>query len=200
MSRVQREARFVLNKMTGDIQNMLLYGQGQSNHNTVVNVGKGNQLTLFLFQKTGLKIVSYYLNKEDFGSIRKTVVGQKVSKLRSVTVNEHIEEEQGQALIREESAIGFSASTDPQISQTQEKGEQDILSDQIKMDGLHFYYAHLEKAAGDQDKIVWKKEMKAGAALLGIRINLIFLPSQKNQEPLTLTKDILLPSTALSKM
>ena len=154
-----------------------------------------------------MKIVSYYLHKEDFGSIKKTVVGKKSSALHSITVSEHIEEEQGQTLIREENAIGFSPAMSTSMdfsfsdSDSKEKGpEQDILSDQIKTDGLHFYYAHLEKTDGEKLKIVWKKEMQAGAALLGIRIELTFVPAQKNQEPLTLSRDVFLPSTALSKL
>ncbi len=200
MSRQQREARFVFSKMTRDIENMLLYGQDQSNHNTLVNIGEENQLTFFSFQKTGLKIVSYYLHTADFGSVQKTLVGQKFSKLRSVTVNQKIAEEQAQTLIREENAIGSALTTDPTTSAADEKAEQDILSDQIQPDGLHFYYAHLEKGEGDHYTIAWESEMHKGAALLGIRIELTFLPFRKDQQPLTLTRDVLLPATALSKL
>jgi len=183
---VYREAHFAFEAITQDIENMIPFSLPEVNSKLPSIEGNQDSLTIVSAEKTGIVLVSFYLEKPEFGSVTGTVIGEHFSKLRSVKVF-HSEESNNRALIREEK---------PWAQDSQENIQKEALSFLVKEDGLNFSYAYVEKdnPKTDSAHVVWKDKIKKGMLPLGVRVQVIFLFPDPHRDPLVLQKDIFIPA------
>ena len=83
--KVYREARWALDVISKDLENMIPYDFSNSYKDRQAFEGSEDKITFFLPGKDGLRVVSYFLASDDPGAIYKIIIGRTYSKNVTVT-------------------------------------------------------------------------------------------------------------------
>ncbi len=187
-----REARWAMERIGQDLEKMVFYNFVDSYEDKKAFEGDDEEITFIVAEENGLRVVRYHLGKPDFGSIHKTVVGSRSSRMGSIVVRSETTSD-AKFLLREE--MSFVESLE---SSSRKKEEAEILSIRVKKNGLKFFYAH---QAGDKDnpEIKWKDEWEYEHLPFGIRVEMTFLKDNPDHDDLVLTRDILIPTGSLGE-
>lgn len=189
---LHNEVRWVLERMALDFENMVPYSSMNIEGLTPVFSGNPDQMILVLPSDDGLKVVKYYLRSPDFGSIHRTIIGKHTSRNTRIEVG-HKEEYSMKQLVREERLL-----VDYFQSESNDGMVTDVLSWNIKDEGLNFYYAYSE--GGKEDvKIVWKNTWAQDYLPPQVRVELIFIEPESSQDVLKVRRDVFVPIGSLGE-
>ena len=177
-----REARWAFLRMNQDLKNMARYDFSGSVPQMRACAGARDKISFLKLSDQGLKVVSFYLAPPEKIFVHKILIGEKHRGNRK-TVSRAQENSPTMLLIREE---------DPLIDYWQGKEssleDQEILSADIKRDGLEFFYARETPQA-----IVWKGLWDQNDLPAGVQVRLNF-QTQDSQKTLELFEDVFIPS------
>ncbi len=188
VNQIYREARWTLDKIAKDIENMTVYQYGDAQGNkTSLFSGGPDELNLAGLSSTGIKVIKYSLQEPPHGSIKKVIIGDRSSKQPSAIVANYRQEQHSFQIVREERPF---AANDPFLSESQE--EVDVLSIHLKQGGLTFYYGYLDKKDEKSMQINWKENTEDDLPA-AIRVKMVFSSADEKSEAVEFTKDIFIP-------
>jgi len=167
VNKIYREARWTLDQIAKELENFTTYDLSASYPDLDTFVGKDKEIQFILAAPTGLKVVRYTLQSPTVEKIHKTIIGKRTSKLSSFVVNKEEKEEKVNVFIREEMPLVDYLSANGVF-----EGPIEILSAQVKKDGLKFFFA--DRSVKDSNTIEWKTSWGQPYLPLGIRVELIF--------------------------
>ncbi|MBU0469597.1 MAG: prepilin-type N-terminal cleavage/methylation domain-containing protein [Candidatus Omnitrophica bacterium] len=181
---VLREARWMLELMQNEFENMLFYDYSSTYEGKTALSGTDNSISFIKSSPTGLKVVKYYLVSADDSKVHQVLKGNTYSKNVSVL----LENEKGgdtDCLIREESSFIDD------LSGNSSDNEFEIIAKNIKKNGLRFFFGYLEGKIGDEIK--WQEIWNDNyiASMIRVEFDLI---SGHDDRVITLTKDIFIPT------
>ena len=185
-----REARWSLDRLSDDLQNMRPYNFGNSYSKKTAFVGESSKISFILATDEDLKVVSYSLKTPEYGSIFKTIIGRRQTGNANI-ISRFEEKSDVQLLVREEIPL-----VDWLQSQPAEKTDYDTLSVNVKKDSLKFSYAYVEGQGGNA-KIVWKDSWDREYFPSLIRVSVTFDNKNGSKGPLIIQKDIYVPTGSL---
>ena len=186
-NKVYREIRWSLDKISQDLENARPYDFTNSYPQMSAFTGTSDILSFILATETGLKAISYTLQSPESDSIYKTIIRHHASRNASF-ISRYEEKYSLKLFVREESSL-----LDYLQPAVEKKVERDILSPNIKEGGLKFSYAYLQ-GEGENAKVIWKDSWKEKQIPAKVRVEIIFIKSDKSQEPLVVKKDIFIPT------
>ncbi len=185
-----REARWSLDRISSDLENMRPFDFSNSDGQKAAFTGTSDSVSFIAATDNGLMKISYSLKSPEYGSVFKTIIGQRQSKNTAV-VSFFEEKSDIRLLTRQETP--FADSLQPEV---QAKPDHDVLSINVQKDSLKFLYAYVE-GQGENARIVWKDSWGQAFSPLLVRIAITFVPSDKTKTPLTLQKDVYIPTGIL---
>lgn len=185
-----REARWSFDRLSNDLQNMRPYNFSNSYSSKTAFVGENSKVSFILATSDGLKVVSYSLKSPEYGSVFKTIIGQRQTHNTNI-ISRFEEKSDVELLVREETSLAGSLQSD-------KKGntDYDTLSINIKKDSLKFLYAYIE-GQEENAKVVWKDSWDREYFPSLIRVALAFESKDKSKGPLIIQKDIYIPIGSL---
>ncbi|VAX36080.1 hypothetical protein MNBD_UNCLBAC01-979 [hydrothermal vent metagenome] len=186
LGRIYQEARWALDRMVQDLENSIAYQYGTLYDEKKFFDSDEGGISFVVPSSEGLKVVRYYLEQPNFGAIHRVLVGKRFSSSRDMVINS----KQGTEidyLKREEKLLGKALQT----SVTDEEAIE-TLSIHVKRGGLKFLYAYKEGSDANPD-IIWKEQWNGSNYPLSIRIEVIFINNDQNQEDIIFTRDVFLP-------
>jgi len=183
---VYRQVRWTLEKISAELENMVNYDFSNSYPARLAFTGERDKITFIVPSDKGLKVVRYYLQSLEFGSVHKTIIGKHYSRNEDmVFLNE--KEAAIEALVREE--VDF---VEDISSERPENREVSVMNSSIKKDGLKFSFAYQEEGVGAEIKIVWKDRWDQKGVPSGIQVELICVDPDK-KENVSVRKNIFVP-------
>jgi len=186
INRVSQEGFWALEQMVHDLENIVGYDFSNSYPDRLAFEGGNDTISFILPAAEGIKFVSYYLYSPEQDEVTSTVIGVK-SKKNIPVVTRLIKGQTTVYLVREEQPFIDSLQTSG-IKQ----GDIEILSTNVKEDGLKFFYAYLKDET--QKTITWENQWNKKYVPFGLRAEISLLqPNEKNKE-LVFQKDILIPT------
>lgn len=191
-NKVYREARWLLDRLAKDLENMSSYDFANSYPSLRAFNGDENRLSLVLPTEEGLKVVSYLLQSPQQDTVFKTIIGRHTK--RNVSFISRFEERLNLDLfVRKESSFADYLQTEPD-----KDIEEEILSTSVKEGSLKFSYAFLE-GEGENAKITWRDSWKEKYLPSGVRIQITLVKSGRLPEPVTMERDIYIPTGYLGR-
>jgi hypothetical protein len=191
-----REARWVVDTLTFDLENMVVYrglpAPGKAAEGSLT--GSQDRLKLILPTKDGLSEIEYYLQYPEYGSVFQTII-QKRSSSDKVVVDRRRESVKLAYLIREEQPLQIPEPNGVDADDQQEGKE--ILSRMVQQDSLRLAYAD-SGVMGDTG-ISWRTDWNEAYLPAGVRIELVLQPDSEDDLPQRIHKEILVPLGAWGK-
>lgn len=181
------EARWVLDQMAGDLERMRAFNFANSYPQLTAFSGSSDKISFLSSTDTGLKVISYYLELPDQGTVHKVIIGGHTNENRSLTVR-YEEKFVLYSLVREEKSFA-----DYVAGNAQARVEKDVLSPHIQEGSLKFSYAYLQGQQED-GKIAWKDSWEEPYIPAGVRIKATFVKPGKVKQPIVFTKDVYIPA------
>jgi hypothetical protein len=189
ISRSYQEARLAFDAMTLDLENAIRYDFSASFPAELSFQGDAAQFHLVCPSSRGLMHVQYYLDLPDFGSITRTIVGQRVEKLKDFVISS-----------KEESPIRFIMRHEIPLMQyltkTKDQFPAEILSAGIKKEGLRFYYGMVEKDASGNlltvQDLRWTDSWSEADLPAAVRVEMTLFDPQNPEKSMVLKRDIYL--------
>lgn len=191
-NRIYREARWFFDRLTLDLENMQTYSFDNSYPQLVSFAGTQDAITLILPTSQGLKSVSYVLRDPQNDSVYKTIIGKRSARPR-VIVSKYEEKMSWDLLVREEKSFADYLQQLPELT-----GKREVLSSHIQPGSLKFSYAYLEKQ-GEKTEMIWKDAWNQRYLPSGVRVTATFINPDPSKEPVTLDKDIFIPTGFLGE-
>ena len=186
VNRVYREARWSLEILSRDLENARAYDYSNSYPQKTAFSGEADKLSFIRPTEAGLKIVNYYLEAPKEGSIYETIIGRHSSRNVSV-VSRYEENAVVHLFIREEKDFVDD------LQSVTAASEKQVLSSSAKENSLKFSYAYLEGEEGNE-KVAWKDSWTEKYVPASIRIKITFINPDKSTEPLSVLKEIYIPT------
>ncbi len=183
---VYREARWVLLSMADELERMVPYDFERSYTDRSSFAGSKDQITFILPAKDGLKVISYYLGTPDWGTVSGTRIGQTYSKNVNVTIKNETSERVNY-LFRKERDLRDYLSGDPD-----DKAAIEIMSTNIKKDGLRFSFGYIESEENQVQS--WRDSWTKNYIPSNVQVEVDFLADEEKQSVLSLKRLILIPS------
>lgn len=178
---ILREARWVFLRMDQDLNNMAHYDFSGSTPQMRACAGARDKISFLKLSDEGLSVVSFYLAPPEKIFVHKTLIGVKHRGNRRVVATGQ-ESPPSIVLVREEKPL-----IDDWQGKESSLEDQEILSANIKKDGLAFFYAQTQKEIG------WKDLWDQNDLPSGVRIRLSF-QTEDSQKVLEFFKDVFIPS------
>jgi len=189
---VYRQVRWTLEKISAELENMVNYDFSNSYPTRLAFIGEGDKIAFIVPSDKGLKVVRYYLQPLEFGSVHKTIIGKHFSRnVDMIFLNE--KEAALEAFVREE--VGF---VEDLSSETPESREVSVLNSNIKKDGLKFSFAYQEEGANEEIKVIWKDRWDQKGIPSGIQVELTCVDADK-KENVSVKKNIFVPTGRLGE-
>ena len=187
INKIIQEARWSMEQIVHDLENIVPYDFSNSYKDKAAFIGESDRISFILATDSGLKFVSYYLYSPQKEEVKATVVGKKTKK--GIPLITHMEEKSQEVsyLVREEQPfIDYLQPPD------QEQSDIEILSTNVKSQGLKFVYAFLTDEP--QADIQWQDKWGQKNIPMGVRVEITFLwPDHSGKEAL-FQKNILIPT------
>lgn len=183
---VYRQVRWTLEKVSAELENMVNYDFSSSYSDQLAFVGDEDKVTFIVPAQAGLKVVAYYLQPLDFGSVYKTMIGKHYSRNVDMVF---LREQRAdlEALLREEvDFVDYLSAVSPETK------DVSVLHSKIKKGGLKFLYAYRE-VSGEEVKIVWKDKWDQKGIPAALQVELTFIDPER-QEPVSVRKNIFIPT------
>lgn len=189
-NKIYREARWSFEEMSKDLENAIPYDFSGSYPDKRALWGEHRKISFILPTGQGLKVVSYYLEKPEEGSILKTIVGKRHSRNMAVTTQSQ-SNSRVYYLVKEE--MDF---VDYLSGGLKAKSNIEILSTNVKEDGLTFSYGYLQDE--QQKNIDWVGEWPESYIPAAVRVNIDFIPDGENTGAMSFRRDIFIPTGQLN--
>jgi len=183
---VYREARWSMERLAKDLENMVYYQFGSQYPEEQLFKSESGKITFVIADEAGLKVVKYYIDQPDYGTIHRTGIGQRVAHLKEI-VTQSDQDDSMDFLMREEQSL-----VDYLQFQPEDNIEKEVLSIYVKEDGLQFQYAYFQEDAGPTE-IQWSDQWKENYLPLGMRVTMTFWGPSKGAKELVLTREIVIP-------
>jgi hypothetical protein len=193
ISRSYQEARLAFEVLGSDLENAFIYDLSGSYPDTSSFVGESTRLSLIRPSAGGIKYIQFYLDLPDFGSVTRTIIGQRVEKLKGFVINSK-EETPIRFLMRQETSLLNY------LSKSQDKDQQsqppEIVSAGIKKDSLRFHYGAVQrdstgKPIGTQD-LTWTDNWNEKSLPSAVRVEMTLFDPQNPDKSMVLKRDIYL--------
>lgn len=183
---VYREARWALEIIARDLENMTAYHTSKDEDVSSGFLAQENAITFILRTPQGLKQVKYYLENPQSATVHKTLIGNTYAKNVDV-VFEQTHYQQVNYLLREENAL-VSAFNEEEG----ESFEREMIASNIKPEGLRFSFGYQK---GEENvSYEWKKDWEQEGVPANVRVELDFLiMDEKEQKTLEVYKDVFIP-------
>ncbi len=189
MNGIYREARWSMERMAKDLENMVSYHFGSGYPNEKSFKSEEEKIVFVTVGKEGLKVVSYYLEPPESVSIHKTEIGRTTARNEKIIMR-YERKENVDFLVREEHSLIDYLQFEPTDS-----SEKEVLSIHIKNEGLKFLFAYRERSEG-QGTIVWNESWNENYLPYGVRVEMTFVTGLKGEEEAVLTRDVFIPTGA----
>jgi prepilin-type N-terminal cleavage/methylation domain-containing protein len=185
-----REARWMIDALTLDLENMVAYRGPLVPGETVKGsfAGSEDHLSMILPTEDGLSQIKYYLRLPEYGSVFQTVV-QRRSSLDEVTVDRQKESSRIVYLIREERPLRLPDGQEEPADDLERGAE--ILSRMVQEGSLRLAYA--DRGQTGELGISWRADWDEAYFPSGVRVELTLQPDSEDEPPRHIRKDILIP-------
>ena len=185
-----REIRWAMETLALDLENAAEYQYADPMTGEEARIFLGNEKSLSFIVPTdsGLKKVQYYLQSPEESSIHQVFVNESSRKNAQIITQYEETAERADFLMREETAL-FN------LNQSSDKaaGDVEILSQYVQKGNLHFFYAYRnEDSSGDT--IDWQTQWSAPHNPAGVRVQIVFVSSERAQGIITIQRDVLIPT------
>ena len=183
--RIYRQASWALEGMARELQNATIYDFSSSYPDINWFLGEKERIRFLVTTDEGIKVVQYYLEKEEEIFIHKVIIGKRSRK--SISVTERRQEALVQeVLIREEQdLVDF-------INKSKDRSLKEVVCFNVEEQGLKFSYAFLESSENDS-QLAWKDVWENNYVPAGIRVELKIVDSQ-TRSPLVIRRSIYVPA------
>ena len=193
VDRVYREARWAIEKMARELENMASYNFRNSYPEREDFIGESNQLTFLHPTDKGLKVIRFLTQNLEFGSVHKTVVGEHSDRNVSV-VTDFKEQATGTvALVREEKDFLDSLSGETNVPK-----KTSVLSAKVAKEGLKFSYPYLGSSE-DEEKIIWKDVWEHNYIPSAIRLEVTFVNPSSQEGLLPVERTVFIPTGKIGR-
>ncbi len=186
-SEIFREARWTLELMAKDLENMVAYDFAGSYPERAPFTGSHQKIDFIIPTPKGLRHVGYYLKSAPETKIHQVLVGDRHA--RNVRVD--IEQEEGQApqyLVREEQDF-----VDYLNNKSALEEDIEVMATHVKTDGLRFFYSFLEGSEESQN-YVYKEDWGQDYLPLHVRMEIDFYQQDKKiTQLIPLRREVLIP-------
>ena len=184
---VYREARWSSERLMQDLENIIPYNFGSGYSKEKSFISEDNKITFVTSGADGIKVVSYYSDTPDFGSIFQVEVEDRGEQRQSV-ISGSMQSEHTDFFVREEySLIDYLQFT------SLDSAEKEVLSIHLKSKGLKFWFAYKERSEGS-GTVVWRESWNENYPPYGVRVEMTFFTGLEGEEDIVLTRDVLIPS------
>ncbi len=179
-----QEIRDALDLMALDIENMVPYDFSSSYPDRTAFQGHEAKVTFIKADGDQLKVISYFLDWPQRGTIHKTIVGKTSSRNATITIENQSPNEMFN-LVREEKSFVDD------LSQGNEAAfERETIIERIPPAGLKFFYGYLQEA--ESKTLTWKDGWALKDIPRHVRIEIKF-ESPDHSQTIPMTKDVLIP-------
>lgn len=181
INKINHELRMGFEAMTRDLENTFVYDFSGSYPKQKSLTGTADQLTFLAATDSGIKAVSYYLGRPDFGHITKTVIGRHVTSLRSVVTNSQKESPYIFLLRCEQDFASF-------LNNKKEGREEEILMSFVQKGGLKFHYAKAKDRSWE-----WQDDWQEVQLPKAVAIEVVLVDPDDMYKTLTMRRDVAIP-------
>ena len=190
-AQILREARWSLELMHKEIENMAAYDFSSSYPEKTALIGGNDKISFIKESTKGLEVISYYLVSGNDGYVHQEIIGSTYSKNVSVLLkNENAADTD--YLIRKKTSLVDYLVDDSKLC------EHEIIASNIKKGGLRFYYGYHDGELSDN--ISWGENWGSKYIPAMVRIEIDFNSGGKDKRILTLTKDVFIPAGEFGTM
>jgi len=179
---ILREARWAFLRMNQDLKNMAPYDFSGSTPQLRACAGTKDKISFLKLSDQGLRVVSFYLALPEKIFVHKTLLGEKHrGNRKEVSITQ--ESFPKMLLVREEKSL-----SDYWQGKESSLEDKEILSANIKENGLEFSYAQTHK------EIEWKDLWDQNDLPAGVRVRLSFQSQDSQEKDLEFFGDVFIPS------
>jgi len=180
------QIKMTLDMMTGELQRSINFNFSSLSPKLKAFEGTGDRISFLIAEKTGvIKRISYYLENKDKIRIYKTLIGQSYKKNVSV---QNIRQEQIPTVVLMRSEEPFS---DFASGAKSSNAYEEVLLDNVQKDSFKILYAYLKSGASS---LTWKEPWEQEYLPSGVRLQMILVPLEEKQKPISIVKDFYIPT------
>jgi prepilin-type N-terminal cleavage/methylation domain-containing protein len=194
-----RQIRLALDLMSVDLENAAPYDFTGSYPEQTAFKGEDDAVTFLLASGKGLKVIRYYLDSPQEGSVHKVVVGARHDRNVDTLVDYREQEVRLRNLVREER--DFPEYVSGVIAKDH---AAEVIATNVREDSLEFSYGYLLSTAGSEgnktaDVYEWREAWTQSNIPLMMRIEMDFLLSGPARRMVAMRKDVLIPHGSWGK-
>ena len=198
-SAAYHQIRLALDLMSVDLENAVLYDFTNSYPGKTAFTGENDVVTFFLATGKGLKVIRYYLDSPQEGSVHKVVVGARHDRNVDTLVDYREQEVRLRNLVREER--DFPEYVSGVIAKDH---AAEVIATNVREDSLEFSYGYLLSTAGSEgnktvDVYEWREAWTESNIPSMVRIEMDFLLTGPVQRVIAMRKDVFIPHGFLGK-
>lgn len=192
-SAAYRQIRLAMDLMSVDLENAVPYDFTRSYPDKTAFQGEDNAVTFLLASGKGLKVIRYYLDSPQEGSVHKVVVGARHDRNVDTLADYREQEVRLRNLVREER--DFPEYVSGVIAKDR---AAEVIVTNVREDSLEFFYGYLLRAAGSEgnktaDVYEWREAWTENDIPLMVRIEMDFLLTGPAPRVITMRKDVFVP-------
>jgi prepilin-type N-terminal cleavage/methylation domain-containing protein len=191
-NRVYQEAKWALDEIAHSLKNAAFFDFSQNYPDLKLFKGEENKISFLIADESGLKRISYFLEKPDFGNIQRVILGKRGSVPEKIIAD--YKEIQGRIFTLRKSEQDFLKS----LAGEKDSVSSDNLTSLVKEGGLNFSFAYKTTESESLETLVWKESFESPNEIPRlVKITLTLLNPQNLKQEKTFTKIVFIPTGTL---